>query len=102
MGKWVFWNFSTIRGLIFLFIPVDIFKPPDDYGNINKIAKEYNIFVIGNAVQSFGGGYTSRKGWSLADIGRNSFSLIKPLGYYGDGGMIFTCNQEIIINIISW
>lgn len=82
---------DRIKGII----PVDIFGLPADYDRINKIAKKYNMFVIEDAAQSFGAEYKSKKACSLANIGCTSFFPAKPLGCYGDGGMIFTNNDEI-------
>ena len=82
---------SKIKGII----PVDIFGLPADYVEINKIAREYGLFVIEDAAQSFGAVYKGRKACSLADIGCTSFFPAKPLGCYGDGGMIFTNNEEL-------
>ena len=82
---------SKMKGII----PVDIFGLPADYVEINKIAREYGLFVIEDAAQSFGAVYKGRKACSLADIGCTSFFPAKPLGCYGDGGMIFTNNEEL-------
>jgi UDP-2-acetamido-2-deoxy-ribo-hexuluronate aminotransferase len=82
---------SKMKGII----PVDIFGLPADYVEINKIAREYRLFVIEDAAQSFGAVYKGRKACSLADIGCTSFFPAKPLGCYGDGGMIFTNNEEL-------
>lgn len=84
-------EYSQIKGII----PVDIFGLPADYDEINKIAREYNLFVIEDAAQSFGAEYKGKKACALADIGCTSFFPAKPLGCYGDGGMIFTENEEI-------
>ncbi len=80
-----------IKGII----PVDLFGLPTDYVEINKIAREYGLFVIEDAAQSFGSVYKGRKACSLADIGCTSFFPAKPLGCYGDGGMIFTNDEEL-------
>ena len=71
-------------------IPVDLFGQPADYDAINALAKQYNIFVLEDAAQSFGGTYKGRKACSLADVAATSFFPAKPLGGYGDGGAIFT------------
>ncbi len=81
----------TPRGII----PVDIFGQPADYDQINSLAKEYNLFVLEDGAQSFGGLYKGRKACSLADVAATSFFPAKPLGCYGDGGMIFTDNREL-------
>jgi UDP-2-acetamido-2-deoxy-ribo-hexuluronate aminotransferase len=71
-------------------IPVDLFGQPADYDAINAIAKQYNLFVIEDAAQSFGATYKARKACSLADVAATSFFPAKPLGGYGDGGAVFT------------
>jgi len=82
---------DRIKGII----PVDIFGLPADYDRINKITKKYNLFVIEDAAQSFGAEYKGRKACSLSDIGCASFFPAKPLGCYGDGGMVFTDDEEV-------
>ena len=84
-------NHKNIKGIV----AVDIFGLPADYEKINNIAKEYNMFVIEDAAQSFGAGFKGRKACSLSDIGCTSFFPSKPLGCYGDGGMIFTDNDDL-------
>lgn len=88
---------NSIKGII----PVDIFGLPADYDEINKIAKKYNMFVIEDAAQSFGAEYKGKKACSLTDIGCTSFFPAKPLGCYGDGGMIFTDDEEIAKKLVS-
>jgi UDP-2-acetamido-2-deoxy-ribo-hexuluronate aminotransferase len=82
---------KNIKGII----PVDIFGLPADYDEINSIAKEYNMFVIEDAAQSFGAEYKGKKSCSLSEIGCTSFFPSKPLGCYGDGGMVFTDNDDL-------
>ena len=82
-------------------IPVDIFGQAADYDEINVIADQYDIFVLEDAAQSFGGSYKGRKNGSLAEIAATSFFPAKPLGTYGDGGMIFTDDQELFDKLIS-
>jgi len=81
-------GFFKPRGII----PVDIFRQPADYDEINKLAKKHGLFVLEDAAQSFGATYKQRKACSLAEIAATSFFPAKPLGCYGDGGMIFTNN----------
>ncbi len=77
-------------------IGVDIFGLSADYDSINEIAKKHGLFVIEDAAQSFGGEYKGRKACSLADITCTSFFPAKPLGCYGDGGMCFTDDDELM------
>ena len=76
-------------------IAVDLFGLPADYRKINAIAKEQGLFVIEDAAQSFGAEYHGRKACSLAPVGCTSFFPAKPLGCYGDGGAIFTDDEEL-------
>jgi UDP-2-acetamido-2-deoxy-ribo-hexuluronate aminotransferase len=76
-------------------IPVSLFGQTPDMDAINSIAKKYGIFVIEDAAQSFGAVYKGRKSCSLSDVGVTSFYPSKPLGCYGDGGMIFTSNTGL-------
>ncbi len=76
-------------------IPVDLFGLPADYDAINEIARKHDLMVVEDAAQSFGGEYKGRKACSLGRIGCTSFFPAKPLGAYGDGGMIFTDDDRI-------
>jgi dTDP-4-amino-4,6-dideoxygalactose transaminase len=71
-------------------IPVDLFGLAADYDPLNAIAKDYGLFVIEDAAQSFGAEYKGRKAGALGQIGCTSFYPAKPLGGYGEGGMCFT------------
>ncbi len=73
---------------------VDLFGQPADYPNINQIAKKHNLKVIEDAAQGFGGQIGTQKAGSFADIATTSFFPAKPLGCYGDGGAVFTNNDE--------
>jgi len=79
-----------IKGII----PVDIFGQPADYNEIERLAKQHNLFVLEDAAQSFGASYKNKKTCSFGDIATTSFFPAKPLGCYGDGGMIFTDSDE--------
>ena len=76
-------------------IPVDLFGLPARYRIIDKIAKKYNLKVLEDAAQSFGGSIGEKKVGSFGDVAATSFYPTKPLGCYGDGGAIFTNNDEI-------
>lgn len=75
-------------------IPVDIFGQAADYDEIIKLAEEHNLLLVEDAAQSFGGSYKNRKTCSFGDIATTSFFPAKPLGCYGDGGMVFTNSDE--------
>jgi UDP-2-acetamido-2-deoxy-ribo-hexuluronate aminotransferase len=81
-------------------ITVDLFGLPADYDEINLIAKQYDLFVIEDAAQSFGAQYHGKKAGSFGDIACTSFFPAKPLGGYGDGGMCFT-NQHDLEQIMA-
>jgi dTDP-4-amino-4,6-dideoxygalactose transaminase len=80
-------------------IAVDLFGLPANYPEIQKIADKYNLKLVEDAAQGFGGsicddnGNVKRAG-SFGDIATTSFFPAKPLGCYGDGGAIFTNNDE--------
>jgi dTDP-4-amino-4,6-dideoxygalactose transaminase len=76
-------------------IPVDLFGQPADYDQINAIAHAEALFVLEDAAQSFGGVYHGKKACSLADVAATSFFPAKPLGCYGDGGMVFTDDERL-------
>lgn len=75
-------------------IPVDLFGQPADFYSINEIAKSENILVLTDAAQSFGATYHNKKVGLMGDATTTSFFPAKPLGCYGDGGAIFTQNDE--------
>jgi len=77
-------------------IPVSLYGQPTDMDEINAIAARHgNIPVIEDAAQSFGAEYKGRKSGHLSTIGCTSFFPSKPLGCYGDGGAIFTDDDEV-------
>jgi UDP-2-acetamido-2-deoxy-ribo-hexuluronate aminotransferase len=82
-------------------IPVDLFGQPADYDEINVVAKKYNLFVLQDAAQSFGASYRGTRACSHGDIAATSFFPAKPLGCYGDGGMVFTDNPGFYDKLIS-
>lgn len=76
-------------------VPVDIFGLPADFDKILKIAKKYNLFVLEDAAQGFGGKLNEKWDGSFGDVSATSFFPAKPLGCYGDGGAIFTDNDQL-------
>jgi len=76
-------------------IPVDLFGQPADYDKISAIARRYGLFVLEDAAQSFGATYKGKRAGSLAEVAATSFFPAKPLGGYGDGGAIFTDNDDL-------
>ena len=75
-------------------IPVDLFGQPADYDAIDAVAKQHGIWTLGDAAQSFGAYYKGRALGACADITTTSFYPSKPLGGYGDGGALFTDDEE--------
>lgn len=80
-------------------IAVDLFGLPANYADIEAIAKKYDLKLIEDAAQGFGGSITDsqgniKKAGSFGDIATTSFFPAKPLGCYGDGGAVFTNNDE--------
>jgi dTDP-4-amino-4,6-dideoxygalactose transaminase len=80
-------------------IAVDLFGLPANYPAIEKVANKYNLKLIEDAAQGFGGSITDAQGntkraGSFGDIATTSFFPAKPLGCYGDGGAVFTDNDE--------
>lgn len=76
-------------------MPVSLYGQPADMDEINAIAAKYALPVIEDAAQSFGAEYKGRKSCNLSTIGCTSFFPSKPLGCYGDGGAIFTKDDEL-------
>lgn len=76
-------------------IPVSLYGQCADYDAINAIAAKHGIPVIEDAAQSFGATYKGRKSCNLTTIACTSFFPSKPLGCYGDGGAIFTNDDEL-------
>tara|TARA_Y100001935_G_C17301710_1_gene509669 strand:- start:1764 stop:2879 length:1116 start_codon:yes stop_codon:yes gene_type:complete len=76
-------------------IPIDLFGLPARYRLINKIAEELELFIIEDAAQGFGGNIRGKRAGSFGDVAATSFFPAKPLGCYGDGGAIFTNNDEL-------
>ena len=82
-------------------IAVDLFGQPADYKRLKKITDAYDLHLISDAAQSFGGAIDNTKVGKLAPITTTSFYPTKPLSCYGDGGAIFTDNNDIAEKIKS-
>ncbi len=76
-------------------LPVSLYGQPADFSAINEIAKRNNLMVIEDGAQSFGAMQNGRKSGNLSTISCTSFFPTKPLGCYGDGGAIFTSDNEL-------
>lgn len=75
-------------------IVVDLFGRPADFPAIRAITEKYNLLLLEDGAQGFGGRIGNKKACSFGDIATTSFFPSKPLGCYGDGGAVFTDNDE--------
>lgn len=80
-------------------IPTSLYGQCADMDAINQLSDRYGLPVIEDGAQSFGASYKSRRSCSLSTIGVTSFFPTKPLGAYGDGGAIFTDDDDLAILI---
>lgn len=76
-------------------MPVSLYGQCADMDAINVIANKHRLPVIEDAAQSFGATYKGRKSCALSTIGSTSFFPSKPLGGYGDGGALFTDDDDL-------
>ena len=75
-------------------VAVDLFGLPADYPRIEAICKKYGLLLLEDGAQGFGGTVNGRRAGSFGDAATTSFFPAKPLGCYGDGGAVFTNNDE--------
>lgn len=83
-------------------IPVDLFGLPADFAAISAIAREENLRIVCDSAQGFGGKINGQMTGSFGDIATTSFFPAKPLGCYGDGGAVFTGDDELAALIDSY
>lgn len=76
-------------------IVVSLYGQCPDFDKINTIAKKHGLWVMEDAAQSFGAEYKGKRSCALTDIATTSFFPAKPLGCYGDGGAIFTQDDDL-------
>ena len=76
-------------------MPVSLYGQCADFDAINAVAEKYNLPVVEDGAQSFGATYKGRRSCGLSTIGCTSFFPTKPLGCYGDGGAVFTNDDEL-------
>jgi dTDP-4-amino-4,6-dideoxygalactose transaminase len=76
-------------------IPVDLFGQPADYAEIESLCARHGLWMLSDAAQSFGASYRGRKIGTIGLATATSFFPSKPLGCYGDGGAIFTDDDEL-------
>lgn len=82
-------------------IPVSLYGQPSDMDAIQDIANKHNLKVIVDGAQSFGSTFNNISDSTLGDISTTSFFPAKPLGCFGDGGAVFTNNEELSIKMKS-
>lgn len=75
-------------------VSVDLFGLPADYTKLRAIAEKHGLLILEDSAQGFGGAINGKRDCSFGDISTTSFFPAKPLGCYGDGGAIFTDNDE--------
>lgn len=75
-------------------IVVDLFGQPANYPIIKELANKYKLKIVEDGAQGFGGSINGKIACSFGDISTTSFFPVKPLGCYGDGGAVFTDNDE--------
>lgn len=75
-------------------VAVDLFGLPADYRRIKPICEKYDLLLLEDGAQGFGGSIDGKKACSFGDISTTSFFPAKPLGCYGDGGAVFTDNDD--------
>lgn len=76
-------------------VAVDLFGLPADFKAVEEVAKKYNLLIIEDGAQGFGGSIDGKTACSFGDIATTSFFPAKPLGCYGDGGAVFTNDDEV-------
>ena len=84
-----------------MIIAVDLFGQPADFEKICAVAKKHGLLVMEDGAQGFGGSFKGKKACSFGDVSTTSFFPAKPLGCYGDGGAIFTDDEELAITLRS-
>ena len=84
-----------------MIIPVDLFGQPADFASINALAAAEALFVLDDAAQAFGATVGNCKVGTLADAAATSFFPAKPLGCYGDGGAVFTDDDDMRDILVS-
>lgn len=75
-------------------VAVDLFGLPADFAKVREVADKYGLLVLEDGAQGFGGSINGKKACSFGDISTTSFFPAKPLGCYGDGGAVFTDDDE--------
>ncbi|MSP49773.1 MAG: DegT/DnrJ/EryC1/StrS aminotransferase family protein [Alphaproteobacteria bacterium] len=76
-------------------MPVDLFGQPADFARLEPVSRKHGLRILSDAAQSYGGGQGNRRVGSLVAVTSTSFFPSKPLGAYGDGGAIFTDDDDL-------
>lgn len=76
-------------------IPVDLFGQPADYDALLPLAETHGLRILADAAQSFGASHRGKRAGSIGHVAATSFFPAKPLGCYGDGGAVFTDDDDI-------
>lgn len=82
-------------------ITVDLFGLPADFDAISPVAAKHDLFILEDAAQGFGASYKGRSAGSLGHVAATSFFPAKPLGCYGDGGAVFTNDDDLAATLRS-
>ncbi len=82
-------------------IAVDLFGLPANYNELEAICKKYGLLLVEDGAQGFGGQINGKKACSFGDVSTTSFFPAKALGCYGDGGAVFTDDEEMYKLLIS-
>jgi UDP-2-acetamido-2-deoxy-ribo-hexuluronate aminotransferase len=82
-------------------IPVSLYGQPPQMDEIQDIANRHGLKIIIDGAQSFGSTYRGKMDSTLGDISTTSFFPAKPLGCFGDGGAVFTNDDELADKIRS-
>lgn len=76
-------------------VAVDLFGLPADFKAVREVADKHNLLVLEDGAQGFGGRIDDKTACSFGDISTTSFFPAKPLGCYGDGGAVFTDDDNV-------
>lgn len=92
---------EAITGRTKAVIVVSLYGQCPDFDSIMAVAEESGVYVIEDAAQSFGAEYKGKKSCSIAHLSTTSFFPAKPLGAYGDGGAVFTDNEDFYRKLLA-
>ena len=76
-------------------LPVSLFGQMPDYERLNEIGRRRGVLVIEDGAQSFGAAQNGRRSCGVTPVGSTSFFPAKPLGCYGEGGALFTSDDDL-------